>query len=109
MPKPKIKAWSVAGQRIADKIKPGMPAEMVAQIEQQAREQAIADVYGANWKNNLDANGNPQFDGIGSTLWLMRVSEEEAEGHYSAIARWRGPAAAAAERERIARLKAAKK
>jgi hypothetical protein len=52
-----------------------------------------------------DAQGRPQEQGVGSTLWLLRVSEEEAEGHYSALSRWRGPAAAAAERERIARLK----
>jgi len=71
MSKPKVKAWSVAGEKML-------------------------------------AQGRPQEQGIGSTLWLLRVSEEEAEGCYSAIARWRGPAAAQAERERIARLKGKK-
>jgi hypothetical protein len=69
-------------------------------------DQAISDTFGANWKNNLDAQGNPQPDGIGSTLWLLRVSDGEAERHYSAIGRFIGPAAEKAERERIARLKA---
>jgi hypothetical protein len=68
----------------------------------------VADVYGADWKQHVDAQGRPQEQGIGSTLWLLRVSEEEAETHYAAISRWRGPAAASAERERIAKLKGKK-
>jgi hypothetical protein len=117
MSKPRIKSWSVAAQRILEQaaskagaagIPPELRGKILEQAEQQARDQAVADVYGANWKANVDAQGRPQEDGIGSTIWLMRVSEEEAETHYAAISRWRGSAAAEAERERIKRLKGAK-
>jgi hypothetical protein len=112
VPKPKIKSWSVAAQKIADQAKDPkklLPQQIIEQEIERAHDQAVADVYGADWKQHVDAQGRPQEQGIGSTLWLLRVSEEEAETHYAAISRWRGPAAAAAERERIARLKGAKK
>jgi hypothetical protein len=46
VPKVKVKAWSVAGQKIADKIKPEMPAPMKEQLEEQARLQGVKDVFG---------------------------------------------------------------
>ena len=107
MPKVKTHGWSVAGEKIKEKIKPGMPAEQVAAIEQAASDQAIADVYGANWKQNVDAQGRPQEVGIGSDIWLMNVDEEQGERHWAAVARFVGPAAAAAGRERIKRMKGA--
>jgi hypothetical protein len=108
VPKPKIKAWSVAAKKIADQAtnsKTPLPQQIIEQEIERAHDQAVADVYGADWKQHVDAQGRPQEQGIGSTLWLLRVSEEEAETHYAAISRWRGSAAAEAERERIARLK----
>jgi hypothetical protein len=74
---------------------------MKEQLEEQARLQGVKDVFG--YDVEFDSQGRPIESGIGSTKWLVSVSEEEAEGHYSALARYRGPAAAAAERERIAR------
>lgn len=106
--KPKVRARSVAAEGLKDKIRPDTPPQIVEEMIRQAHDKAVADVYGADWKEHVDAQGRPQEQGIGSTLWLLRVSEEEAEGHYSALARWRGSAAAAAERERIARLKGKK-
>jgi hypothetical protein len=111
--KVKPHGWSVAAEVALDKARRLwkerhgglMPPEIEAKAIEQAHDQAVADVYGADWKQHADAQGRPQEQGIGSTLWLMRVSEEEAESHYSALSRYRGPAAAAAERERIARLK----
>jgi hypothetical protein len=100
-----VTAWSVAGQKILDGIKDNMPPPMIKQIKEKALRQALSDNYGAGWELNLDSNGRPQSDGIGSTLWLMNVDEERAERHYAAISRFVGPAAAQAERERIARLK----
>jgi len=43
------KAWSVAGGKILEKIKPGMPEAMVEQIREQANDQALKDVYGADY------------------------------------------------------------
>jgi RNA 3'-terminal phosphate cyclase len=116
MSKAKVKAWSVAAEVAIDKARRAwkdrhggaMPPEIEAKIIEQAHDQAVADVYGADWKQHVDAQGKPQEQGIGSTLWLLRVSEDEAELHYSALSRYRGPAAAVAERERIARLKGKK-
>jgi hypothetical protein len=108
MSKAKVKAWSVAAEKLKEKITPDTPPRIVEEMINQAHDKAIADVYGADWKQHVDAQGRPQEQGIVSTLWLLRVSEEEAEGHYSALSRWRGPAAAAAERERIQRLKGKK-
>jgi hypothetical protein len=102
VPKVKPHGWSVVGH---DAIKPNMPPEMVEQIKQQANDQSISDVFGADWREHVDAHGNPQEQGIGSTAWLLGVDEAQAERHYAAIARFVGPAAAQAERERIARLK----
>lgn len=103
-----VTAWSVASQKILDGIKPEMPPAMVEQIKEKALRQALSDTYGANWELNLDSNGRPQADGIGSTVWLMNIDEERAERHYAAISRFVGPAAAQAERTRIARLKGKK-
>ena len=103
--KSRVKAWSVSGQQMADKITERTPPEIAEKIREQGHDKAIADVFGADWKEHVGPDGKPQEQGVGSTLWLLRVSEEEAETHYAAISRWRGPAAAAAERERIARLK----
>jgi hypothetical protein len=111
VPKPRIKSWSVAAQKTADQAtdpKKLLPQQIIEQGIERAHDQAVADVYGADWKQHVDAQGRPQEQGIGSTLWLLRVSEEEAETHYAAISRWRGPAAASAERERIAKLKGKK-
>jgi hypothetical protein len=104
--KTKVQGSSVAAAKILAKIKPGMPAAMVEQIREEANDQALKDVFGADYAQHLDAHGNPQEQGIGSTLWLLRVSDGEAARHYSAIGRFIGPAAEKAERERIARLKA---
>jgi hypothetical protein len=108
MPKVKTHGWSVAGEKIKEKIKPGMPAEQVAAIEQQANDQGIADVFGADWRQHVDAQGRPQEVGIGSDIWLMNVDDEQAERHWAAVARFVGPAAAAAGRERIKRMKDSK-
>jgi len=70
------KAWSVAGGKILEKIKPGMPEAMVEQIREQANDQALKDVYGADY---IDVHGNPQEAGIGSTQWLLNVEEHRAE------------------------------
>jgi hypothetical protein len=59
--------WSVAGQKKLEKIRDGMPPEMVQQIRQEAADQAVADVFGADWKEHVDVHGNPQEQGIGST------------------------------------------
>jgi hypothetical protein len=109
MPKVKERAHSVAAEKILDKVKPGMPTEMVEQIREQANDQALKDVYGADYAQHLDAQGRPQEQGIGSTAWLLNVDEGRAERHYAAVGRFVGPAAEKSERERIARLKAARK
>jgi hypothetical protein len=58
------KAWSVAAGKILEKIKPGMPDAMVEQIREQANDQALKGVYGADYMLNLD--GQP----TGSRHWL---------------------------------------
>ena len=70
--------------------------------------QAVADVFGSDWKQNVDVHGNPVERGIGSTASLLNVEGRFAERHFAAIGRFVGPAAEKAERERIGRLKAAK-
>jgi len=109
--KTKVKGWSVAQQKLLEKIKPDTHPELAKQIEEQANDRGIADVYGADWKQHVDKNGNPQEQGIGSTRWLMNVSASEdanvraqADRHFAAISKFIGPAAATAERERIQRL-----
>lgn len=106
--KPKIKgSFSVAGEKLKDRIKPGMPAEQIAQIEHDADMQAVRDVFGAGVE--FDSNGNPIESGVGSTKWLVsRASEAGCERHFSAIGRFIGPAAERTEREKIARLRAKK-
>jgi hypothetical protein len=70
------KAWSVAAGKILEKIKPGMPDAMVEQIREQANDQALKDVYGADYMLNLDVHGNPQEAGIGSTREALRGDRE---------------------------------
>jgi len=107
MPKVKEKAWSVAAQKILDGIKKDTPHELAEQIREQANRRALVDVFGEGYE--VDAQGKPIEQGIGSTQWLLNVSDARAEQHYTAIGRWRGPSAERAERERIARLKGLKK
>jgi hypothetical protein len=66
MVKVKEKAWSVAADKIREKLRPNMPADQVAAIEQQAQEQAIADCYGANWRERVNPDGTIAECGIGS-------------------------------------------
>jgi hypothetical protein len=113
VPKAKVVGWPVSAEEFLNKARRQwrdrnggpMPADVEAKLIQEAHDKAVADVFGANWKANVGPDGRPQEDGIGSTIWLVNADEATAEGHCSALARWRGPAAAAAERERIARLK----
>jgi len=107
-PKVKIRAASVAAEQLLNKIRSDTPPEIAAQIRQEAADKAVADVYGADWKQHVDAHGQPQEQGIGSTVWLLNVDEATAERHFQALERWKGPGAARAERERIARLKGRK-
>jgi hypothetical protein len=60
VPKAKPTGWSVAGQKKLDSIKPNMPPEQIEQIRQAASDQGIADVFGADWRQHVDAHGNPQ-------------------------------------------------
>jgi hypothetical protein len=107
MPKAnKPRGWSVAGEKIKEKIKPGMPPEMVAQIEEEAALQGVKDVFG--YGVQFDAQGRPIETGIGSDAWLLSVDEEQGERHWAAVSRFVGPAAAAAGRERIKRMKDSK-
>lgn len=113
MPKVKVEGWSVAAEVALDKARRvwkerhggAMPPEIEAKAIEQAHDQAVADVYGADWKQHVDAQGRPQEQGIGSDLWLLSVDEEQGERHWAAVSRFVGPAAAAAGRERIQRLK----
>jgi hypothetical protein len=106
VPKAKVKGWSVAGEKIREKIKPNTPPEIVAKIEEEAALQGVKDVFGAGVQ--FDAQGQPIETGIGSDAWLLSVDEGQCERHWAAVARWVGPPAAAAGRERIARLKGTK-
>jgi hypothetical protein len=116
MAKTKIEGWSVAAEASLEKARKiwkdrhggAMPPEIEAKAIEQAHDQAVADVYGSDWKQHVDAQGRPTEGGIGSTRWLINVDEATAESHYAALGRYRGPAAATAERERIARLKGKK-
>jgi hypothetical protein len=117
MAKARVQGWSVAAEEFLNKARRQwrdrnngpMPPEIEAKLIEEAHDKAIGDTFGADWKLHVDAQGQPQEQGIGSTLWLLRVDEQTAEGHYSALSRYRGPAAAGAERERIARLKGGRK
>jgi len=86
-----------------------MPQPMVDQIKERALRQAMVDSFGANWEANLDINGRPQSDGIGSTLWAINCEEHELERHLQPILRYSGPAAYEAEKARIMKLRAARK
>jgi hypothetical protein len=103
-------AVSAGGQyldpAVAEEIRTQAP--VIQQIREQAADQAVADVFGADWKEHVDVHGNPVEQGIGSTAWLLNVEEHRAQQHYAAIERFHGPGAAKAERERITRLKAAR-
>jgi hypothetical protein len=106
MAKARVKGWSVAGDKILEKIKPGMPKELVEKIEEEAALQGVKDTFGAGVQ--FDAQGRPIETGIGSDAWLLSVNQEEGERHWAAVSRYVGPASAEAGRERIARLKGAK-
>jgi hypothetical protein len=109
MVKVREKAWSVAAERIRMRIKPNMPEDMKAKIELEADEQALSDVYGADWKSRVTPDGRVEECGIGSDVWLANCREGECERHVAAIFRFEGPAAADAMREKIKRLRAGKK
>jgi hypothetical protein len=102
-------AWSVAAEKIRMRIKENMPAEMKAQIELEAQEQALSDVYGAGWKERVNLDGSISENGIGSDYWLANCKEGEYERHVAAIFRFEGPASADAMRQKIARLRGNKK
>jgi hypothetical protein len=106
VPKVKPQGWSVAGEKLKEKIKPGMPAELVAKIEEEAALQGVKDVFG--YGVQFDAQDRPIETGIGSDAWLLSVDEEQAERHWAAVSRFVGPASAAAGRERIKRMKDSK-
>jgi hypothetical protein len=105
----KVKAWSVAAEKIRMRIKPGMPEDMVRQIEREADEQALSDVYGASWRERVQPDGSIAENGIGSDYWLANCRENEWERHVAAIFRFEGPASADAMREKIKRLRAGRK
>jgi hypothetical protein len=109
MVKVREKAWSVAAEKIRQRIKPGMPHEMVQQLEQQADEQALSDVYGAGWKERVNPDGTIAENGIGSDYWLATCKEGEYERHVSAVFRFEGPVAADAIRQKIQRLRGGRK
>jgi hypothetical protein len=104
--KTKAKAWSVAGQKILQKIRPGMPPGQIAAIEEEANHRSLVDVFGEGFQ--VDAHGNPIEQGRYSTSWLLNHTDAECEVHFSAIGRFVGPAAERAERERIQRLRGKK-
>jgi hypothetical protein len=104
------KAWSVAADKIREKLRPNMPADQKAVIEQQAQEQALSDTYGASWRERLQPDGTIAENGIGSPWWLVNVATDgQAERHFAAVEKYIGPAAAKSEREKIARMKASKR
>jgi hypothetical protein len=77
MVKVREKAWSVAAEKIREKIKVGMPAEQVAALEQQANEQALTDCFGATWRERVQADGSIAECGIGSDYWLVNVATDQ--------------------------------
>jgi hypothetical protein len=91
MVKVREKAWSVAAGKIREKIRPGMPADQVAAIEQQANEQALSDTYGASWRERINPDGTIAEGGIGSDWWLVNVATDQmAERHFAAMERFIG-------------------
>jgi hypothetical protein len=63
VPKPKIKSWSVAAQKIADQAtdpKKLLPQQIIEQEIERAHDQAVADVYGADWNSTLMLKGGPK-------------------------------------------------
>jgi len=110
MPKVKERAWSVEAEKIRGRIKPGMPQPMIDAIEAEANEAGLRDFYGASWRERINPDGTIAENGIGSPWWLVNVATDaQAERHIQAIEKYIGPAAAKAEREKIARMKAARK
>jgi hypothetical protein len=109
MVKVREKAWSVSAEKIRQRIKPGMPQEMIDLLNQQADEAALSDVYGASWKERVQPDGTIAENGIGSDYWLANCKEGEYERHIAAIFRFEGPASADAMREKIKRLRAGRK
>jgi len=103
------KAWSVAAEKIRDKIKPGMPQPQIDAILEESNNQALSDCYGASWRERINPDGTIAECGVGSQYWLTHVATDQmAERHYAAIERYVGPAAAKAAREKTARLKGIK-
>jgi hypothetical protein len=102
------KPWSVAADRIREKIRPSMSQAQVDAIEEEALDQARSDVYGASWRERVRPDGTIAEGGIGSDHWLCNVDEQKAAQHWAAVGRFIGPQAEKAGRERIARLKAAR-
>jgi hypothetical protein len=86
-----------------------MPQELIDQINQEADEQALADVFGAGWRERIQPDGTLAENGIGSDYWLANCKEGEYERHVATIFRFEGPAAADAMREKIKRLRAGRK
>ena len=90
-------AVSAGGQyldpAVAEEIRTQAP--VIQQIREQAADEAVADVFGADWKEHVDVHGNPVEQGIGSTAWLLNVEEHRAQQHYAAIERFHGPGASA--------------
>jgi hypothetical protein len=84
-----------------------MPPEQIAGIEEEANRRSLVDVFGEGFQ--VDANGKPIEQGRYSESWLLSHSEAECEPHFSALARFVGPQAEKAARERIARLRGNKK
>lgn len=98
-----VKAFSVAGEKIRQRIRQNTPPELARQIETEADHRALVDVFGENFPR--DARGNPMEQGIGSDHWLANVEEDQIERHITAVLKYEGPSAAAAMREKIKRLR----
>ena len=97
-------AWSVAAERILQKIKPGMPKQLEIEIRKEAERRALVDTFGENFP--VDAHGRAQEQGIGSDHWLANCEEHMAERHLAAVLRFEGPSAMEAMKQKIARLRA---
>ena len=97
-------AWSVAAERILQKIKPETPKEMEAAIRKDAERRALLDTFGENFP--VDAHGRAQEQGIGSDHWLAHCEEHQMERHLAAVLRFEGPSAMEAMKQKIARLRA---
>jgi hypothetical protein len=83
-------AWSVAAEKILQKIRPEMPQPMKDAIVAEAKAQALNDVFGVGHKT--DARGNPIEQGRGSL-------SNPTEHHFAALERAEGKASADRARE----------